>query len=91
MRLRVSLMFRAWLERRKARRHLVETDAIVLIARYGDDTYAVARQRFREEAAEVISEGRSKDHWAQVRVEIARRTGRRPETDTATRYLDKKR
>jgi hypothetical protein len=85
------VMFRHWLESRKAARRLVETDAVDLIARYGDDAYGVARQRFHEEGAEVISEGRSKEHWARVRVEIARRTGPRSEVDTATRYLDKER
>ena len=84
-------MLRRWLERRKAARQLVETDAVDLIARYGDDAYSVARHRIHEEGAEVSSEGRSKDHWARVRTEIVRLTKRRGGTDTATRYLDKER
>lgn len=85
----IAFIVRRWLDRRKAARLLVETDAVDLIARYGDDAYSVARQRLHEEDAKVISEGRSKDPWARVRAEIARRTGRRSGTDTATRYLDK--
>jgi hypothetical protein len=85
------LIFRDWRERRKALRRLVETDAIDLIARYGDAAYGVACQRFHEEGTEVVSQERSKDHWTRVKVEIARRTGRRSQIDTATRYVDKER
>jgi hypothetical protein len=81
-------MLLRWLERRKAAHRLIKSDAGDLIARYGDDAYGVARQRLHDEGAPVISEGRSKDHWAQVMVEIARLSDRPARVDTATRYLD---
>ncbi len=82
------VMFHRWLERRKAADHLVESDAGDLINRYGEDVYGIARQRLHDEGAAVISEGRSKEHWARVMVEIARLSGRPAQADTATRYLD---
>jgi len=81
-------MLLRWLERRKAAHRLIKSDAADLIARYGEDAYGVARQRLHDEGTAVISEGRSKNHWVRVMVEIARLSGRPAEADTATRYLD---
>jgi hypothetical protein len=81
-------MLLRWLERRKVAHRLIKSDAGDLIARYGEEAYGVARQRLHGEGAAVISEGRTKDHWARVMVEIARLSGRPAHVDTATRYLD---
>lgn len=82
------VMLHRWLEGRKGADRLIKSDAGDLIARYGEDAYGVARQQLHDEGAAVISEGRSKNHWARVMVEIARLSGRPAQADTATRYLD---
>lgn len=68
---------------------IVALDAAALTHSHGNGAYEEARTRAREERqAKVIDGNRPPGHWDKVRLEIAKRTGRKIGTDTASRYPD---
>ena len=63
-------------------------DADRLIEALGNGAYEEACTRAREQRlGKVIETNRPNGHWDRVRKEIARRTGRKTNVDSATRYL----
>jgi hypothetical protein len=82
-------MFFAWLKRRREERALIESDAAAMIETFGDAAYLEARRWVVAELAHKVIEGdRPAGHWALVRAEVNRRAKHRPQSDTATRYLE---
>ena len=77
------MIFR-WLKRRQDASGRVSSDAEALIALFGDGAYGAARKRARD----ALSRQSRDPHWAKVRREIGKRTGR-VYVDTVTRYLNK--
>lgn len=60
-----------------------------LMSAFRGGVYEEARTRARQaQLGQVIDGNRPRGHWDKVRREIARRTGREPPLDTATRYLE---
>lgn len=62
----------------------VKLEADALTAEFGDGAYEEARTRAREARRREPYDR----HWDDVRVEIAKRTGRGTRIDPATRYLE---
>jgi hypothetical protein len=77
----------SWARRRQAHARMVEADAGMLIAGYGDCAYDEARKRAREADSGVVLDGnRPEGYWWEVKRSIAKKLGR-DGLDTATRYL----
>jgi hypothetical protein len=75
----------SYFRQRRARQEQVIRDADNLMALFGDRAYSAALSRARHEE----KEDRDPRHWFAVRREIARRVGKEPGLDTATRYLER--
>ena len=67
-------------------RKVYKEEADRLIAEFGSEAYAQAREAMRE--ARHRRNNRLEHYFAQVAVRIAKDTGREIGVDTATRYLD---
>lgn len=82
-------MFFAWLEMRRKKRALIDSDAAAMIEEFGPAAYTEARRWVIAELNhKVIDADRPPGHWARVRAEVRRRIGSPAKSDTATRYLE---
>lgn len=73
----------SWWRQRKERGQQVLRDADNLMALFGSRAYSAALDRARHEE----EHDRDPRYWLRVRREIARRIGKEPGLDTATRYV----
>jgi hypothetical protein len=73
----------SWWRQRKECEQQVLRDADNLMALFGNRAYSAALDRARHEE----ENDRDPRYWLRVRREIARRVGKEPGLDAATRYL----
>lgn len=64
----------SWLQRRRDATQLAKSDAIAMIARFGDDAYLAARMRAAYQST-IIDANRPPRHWSRVKAQIAKRQG----------------
>lgn len=78
-----------WFQRPRKDRRLIKVEAERLIAKHGDDAYAIASERMVETS--FARDDESNARWTHIRKEIRRQLDIPADrVDTATRYLERR-